>query len=287
MLDAIAGARRRINFETYVYEDGEIGRRFTDALAGSARRGVDLNIILDSIGARLVESATVEQLRDAGCRLEWFNPTRWYELEEVNYRTHRKILVVDGTVGFAGGIGVADYWLGHAQDEAHWRDTQVMVRGPIVHLLEGVFYENFSEVSGEVTAELDESSADPSKEGLSIIVRSSPTGGSNDLKRLYLVALAMSRVSVDITSPYFVTDSSTRWALQDAVQRGVRVRILVEGDITDAKPVKFASREAHDWLLAQGVELYEYRPTMMRAKSVVVDGVWSMFGSANFDNRSL
>lgn len=156
-----------------------------------------------------------------------------------------------------------------------------------MRLLEAALYENYSEEAGIVTPTLDDPPRDPSKDSQSMMVRSSPTGGSNDLKRLYLLALAMSRRSVDIESPYFVTDDSSRWALQDAVARGVKVRILVEGDITDAMPVKYASRHAYEWLLSLGIELYEYQPTMMHAKTMVVDGVWSMFGSANFDNRSL
>jgi cardiolipin synthase len=287
MLDAIERATRRISFETYIYEEGEIGRRFTTALTAAARRGVQVRLTIDSIGARFIAQETIEHLQKAGCIVAQFNPAAWYQVEEVNYRTHRKILVVDGETGFTGGIGVADYWMGNAQDHEHWRDTQVMIRGPVVRLLEAAFYENFAEEAGFVTPVLDEPPIDFTKSGQSVVVRSSPSGGSSDLKRLYLLALAMARRSVDIASPYFVTDASTRWALQDATMRGVRVRILVEGDVTDAKPVKYASRHAYDWLLALGVEIFEYQPTMMHVKVMVVDDIWSMFGSANFDNRSL
>jgi cardiolipin synthase len=212
---------------------------------------------------------------------------RWYNLEEVNYRTHRKNLVVDGEIGFVGGAGVADHWLGHAQDKDHWRDTQIRMRGPIVRLLEGAFYENFFETAGVVAPELDDLRKEEDDTGSALVLRSSPTGGSSDLKRLYLLGIASARRTVDIESPYFVTDESTEWSLQDAVSRGVKIRILVEGDKTDAMPVKYASREAYDRLLSMGIEIYEYQPTMMHAKVIVVDGEWSMFGSANFDNRSL
>jgi cardiolipin synthase len=197
------------------------------------------------------------------------------------------VLVVDGEIGFTGGVGFADHWLGHAEDKEHWRDTQIRMRGPIVRMLEGGFYENFIETAGEVTPELDDPPQELDTEGASFLVRSSPTGGSNDLKRLYLLAIASARRTLDITTPYFVTDESSDWALADAVKRGVKVRILVEGDITDAMPVKYASRNAYEQLLALGVEMYEYQPTMMHTKTLVVDGVFSMFGSANFDNRSL
>jgi cardiolipin synthase A/B len=287
MLEAIRGARRRISFETYIYDEGEIANQFTSALEEAARRGVRVNLVVDSVGGSGMREEDVKRLEAAGCRIGRFNSLKWYNLEEVNYRTHRKILVVDGEVGFTGGAGIADHWLGHAQDKDHWRDTQVRMRGPIVRLVEAAFYENFVETAGEVAPELDPPSSDPDDTGRSFALRSSPTGGSNDLKRLYLLAIASARRSVDITTPYFVTDESSNWSLQDAQSRGVKVRILVEGDITDAMPVKYASRQAYERLMSLGVEVYEYQPTMMHTKVVVVDGAWSMFGSANFDNRSL
>jgi cardiolipin synthase A/B len=287
MLDALRGARRRISFETYIYGKGEIANQFTAALEDAARRGVRVSVVVDAVGSSSMEDAHVERLRSAGCRIAKFNPIGWYSLEEVNYRAHRKILVVDGEIGFTGGVGVDDQWLGNAQDAKHWRDTHVRIRGPIVRVLEAAFYENFTEAAGEVTPELDPPPQDPHDEGSSIAVRSAPAGGSNNLTQLYLLSIASARETVDITSPYFVTDESTRWALKEAVGRGVKIRILVEGDITDAMPVKYASRDAYELLLGLGIELYEYQPTMMHTQMLVVDGFWSMFGSANFDNRSL
>lgn len=161
------------------------------------------------------------------------------------------------------------------------------MRGPIARLLEAAFYENFIEAGGIVTPELADESAPDLHDGDSLIVKSAPTGGRNDLKRLYLLTIAMARHTLDITSPYFVTDESSMWALRDAVARGVHIRILMEGDVTDAKPVKYASRDAYEELLSKGIELYEYQPTMMHTKAMIVDGVWTVFGSANFDNRSL
>jgi cardiolipin synthase len=287
MLEAIGGAKRRISFESYIYDKGDIPGQFTTALEAAARRGVRVSLIVDSIGGSSIDKAHVERLKTAGCRVAQFNPPHWYSLEEVNYRTHRKILVVDGEVGFTGGVGVADHWKGDAQDREHWRDTQVRMQGPIVRLLEAAFYENFIETADEVTPELDDPPQMLDPEAPSLLVRSSPTGGSNHLKQLYLLSIASARRTLDITSPYFITDESSRWALKDAVGRGVKVRILVEGDITDAMPVKYASRDAYELLLGLGIEIHEYQPTMMHTKVLVVDGVWSMFGSANFDNRSL
>jgi cardiolipin synthase len=287
MLEAIDHAKRRVSFETYIYDTGAIADRFTAAFEKAARRGVKVRMVVDSVGASSMDDSHVQRLRAAGCELARFNTPRWHSLEEINYRTHRKLLVVDGEVGFTGGAGVSQHWIGNAGNKDEWRDTQVRIRGPIVRLMEAAFYENFIEAAGEGTPELDDVPADSGEAGASLLVRSSPTGGGNDLKRLYLLAIASARRTLDITSPYFVTDESTRWSLEDAVKRGVKIRILVEGDITDAMPVKYASRVHYQQFLQSGIEIHEYQPTMMHTKALVVDGIWSMFGSANFDNRSL
>jgi len=286
MLQAIAAARQRVVLETYIYDSGDVAAEFTTALEQAARRGVACSLVVDAVGASGMEASHVTRLETAGCVVATFNPPHWYKLEELNYRSHRKILVVDGDVGFTGGVGIADQWQGNAQDRDHWRDTHFRMRGPIVRLLEAAFYENFSEAHGPVSPLLGEAVLANDNAGQSLLIRSSPTGGSSDLKRLYLLALASARRSVDITSPYFVTDESTLWALEDAVKRGVRIRILVEGDITDAKPVKYASRYTYDRLLELGIEIHEYQSSMLHTKALVVDGAYSIFGSANFDNRS-
>ena len=288
MLEAIAGAKHRIVFETYIYKDGKIAEKFTSALEHAARRGVAVSLVVDYFGSDSMSEEHVKRLRAAGCNVATFNESRWYTLEEVNYRTHRKILVVDGEIAFTGGVGIADYWLGHAQDPDHWRDTQVELRGPIARLLEGAFYENYIETDGVVTPSVDEGDLSSAiAEGDSLVVRSAPSGGSSDLKRLYLLAIAIARQRIDIQSPYFIVDSSGSWSLKEALGRGVRVRILMESDMTDARPVKYSSRAGYEELLKAGAELYEYQPTMMHAKVMLVDESWSMFGSANFDNRSL
>jgi cardiolipin synthase A/B len=287
MLEAIDNARRRINFETYIYDSGEVAGQFTAALERAARRGVAVKIIVDAIGAASMDTNHVERLQNAGCEVHRFNVATWYSLENVNYRTHRKILVVDGELGFTGGVGVADQWRGNAQDKEHWRDTQIRMRGPIVRLLDAAFYEDLIESADIVTPEADDMPQTLDEEGASLLIRSSPTGGSSDLKRLYLLIIAAARRTLDIETPYFVTDESSLWALEDAASRGVKIRIIVEGDITDAMPVKYASRHIYDRLLSLGIEIYEYQPTMMHSKVLVADGMLSMFGSANFDNRSL
>jgi cardiolipin synthase len=286
MLAALRKAKRRISFETYIYKTGQMAEEFTRAFEEAARRGVRVNLVVDAVGGNGMDDAHVKRLEQAGCRVAMFNVPRWYSLEELNYRTHRKVLVIDGQTAFTGGAGIDDQWMGNAQSKEHWRDTMVQIDGPLARLMEGAFYENFAEIS-EVTPELDDSIDGLDQEGAAFLVRSSPSGGANDLKRLYLLALAAARQRIDITTPYFITDESSRWALQDAVKRGVKIRLLLEGDITDAMPVKYASRKHYEQLMELGIEIYEYQPTMMHTKTFVVDEVWSMFGSANFDNRSL
>ena len=289
MLDAINNAKRRIAFETYIYEKGQAATRFTAALDAAARRGVAVNLVVDAFGSSRMSDEDVEHLRQSGAHVGRFGKARLFALDNVSYRTHRKILVVDGTVGFTGGAGVGDHWIGNAQDPDHWRDSMVRVTGPVARLMEGVFYENFVETAGPVAPIVDPlvSPPEPEPHDAAFVVRSSSNGRSNDLKRLYLLAIAAARHSVDICSPYFIVDESSEWALREAAGRGVHIRVLVEGDHTDAKPVKYASRAYYAKLMRLGIDIYEYQPTMMHTKTMVVDGAFSMFGSANFDNRSL
>ncbi len=284
MLDAIRRAERRIIFESFIYEEGVVGNQFTAELVAAARRGVTVRIVLDAFGAKLTR-ATVDSLTSAGVEVRWFNPIRLWSLEEANYRTHRKVLVVDGRIGFTGGIGLADHWRGNAENVDHWRDTQFGVTGPVVRALEAAFYENWIESGGRSAPALD-----PEQPGhgnaRSVVLWSNPTGGASNVKLLYLLSLASARQRIDIQSPYFILDESSRWALSEARKRGVRIRIVTDGEITDAKPVKYSSREGYQQLLDWGVEIYQYQPTMMHVKAMIVDDVWSVFGSANFDNRS-
>jgi cardiolipin synthase A/B len=287
MLAAIASARYRISFETYIFNRGTIAERFIEAFEAAARRGVQVRLVLDSVGAKTMEQSHIDRLEGAGCRIGWFNPIASYSCEEVNYRTHRKALVVDGETAFVGGIGIADHWAGKTSDEPRWRDTQVELRGPVALDVEAAFNENWIETGGVVDPDLLPHDAPHNGSVRSIAVWSSPEGGMGPMKLLYLMAMAAARRTLDIQSPYFITDESTEWSLLDARRRGVRIRVLVEGNITDAMPVKYASRALYDRLLAAGLEIYEYQPAMMHTKALVVDGAVSLVGSANFDNRSL
>ena len=285
MLAAIDAARTRVNFESYVFTDGEIADRFVDALARAAQRGVFVRIVLDPVGSSL-DSRSTDKLKDAGAHLAWFNPLGFFTLEEFNYRTHRKTLVVDGDVAFTGGMGVADHWLGHAQGKDNWRDTHFKVSGPAVRALEGSFYENWIETGGLSAPALDPEMPPRATGARSVVVWSNPMTGASNIKLQYLLAIGAARKTIDIQSPYITLDPSTQWSLDRARERGVRIRVLAEGDITDAMPVKHASRYDYQRLLDSGFEIFEYQPTMMHTKVLVVDGIFSIIGSANFGNRS-
>jgi cardiolipin synthase len=286
MLAAIEAAQHRIAFETYIYGTGHVAERFTTAFEAAARRGVSCQIVLDAVGASDLDERHIQRLETAGCRIGWFNVLSSFAIEEVNYRTHRKALVIDGDVAFIGGIGIADQWLLDEEDSPKWRDTHFEIRGPAAINVEAAFHENWIETGGVVAPDLLPHAA-PMGKAQSIVVWSSPEGGANEMKLLYLLAIAAARQTLDVESPYLITDESTQWSLSEARKRGVRIRVLTEGDITDAKPVKFAGRADYERLMEQGIEVYEYQPTMMHTKAVIVDGIMSIIGSANFDNRSL
>jgi cardiolipin synthase len=287
MLAAIDKAKDRIGFESYIYQDGEVADRFTSAFESAARRGVHVRIVVDSIGSSKMGEKHIKRLESAGAKVGWVNPVFGADLEEANYRSHRKALVVDGEVAFVGGMGIADQWLHDGKEFPRWRDTQIEVHGPAVGDVEAGFNQNWIVTGGVVDPEVPLAGPGPSGPASSIVVWSSPQGGANEMKLLYLLAIAAARRDIDIQSPYLITDESSQWSLREARNRGVRIRMLVEGDKTDAKTVKYASRGDYEALLEMGVEIAEYQPTMMHAKTVTIDGLMSIVGSANFDNRSL
>jgi cardiolipin synthase len=287
MLAAINGARQRVSFESYIYEKGDAGERFTAAFEAAARRGARVRIVLDSIGSKKIGGDITDRLKNAGVEIGWVNPLLGASIQDANYRTHRKELVVDGEVAFVGGMGIADQWLHSTDKMPRWRDTQIELRGPVVSDIEAAFNQNWILAGGLVEPEVRPRGPAPAGSGESIVVWSARQGGENELKLLYLLAIAAARHQIDIESPYLIPDESSMWSIEEARNRGVRIRLLVEGDKTDAKPVKYASRADYEHLLERGVEIAEYQPTMMHAKAMTVDGILSIVGSANFDNRSL
>lgn len=288
LLETIDSAERTLTLETYVYWHGEIAREVAGRVCAKARSGVECRVILDALGAAKMEGDLVGEMEDAGVRVVRFRPPRPYAVKRLVNRTHRRVLVADGRVGMTGGVGIAEEWTGDAEDPDHWRDTHVRIRGPVVRGLQGAFAENWMEATGEVLAGDDYlPELDPIDDGGPMqIVRSSAKVGDTNVEALYYLAIASARKSIDLTAAYFVPRPAFTEALRSAAERGVEVRVVVPGPHIDKGFVRTAGRAAYDELLAAGVRIFEYQPTMLHAKSLVVDEIWSSVGTVNFDNRS-
>jgi cardiolipin synthase len=287
MLHAIDQAEHSITIEAYIYWAGDIGLRFARALAAAAQRGVRVKILLDAVGSATVGNEIIGILNKGGCHLAWYNPFRITTLRRINNRTHRKSLVVDGAIGFTGGAGIADHWTGDAQDEKHWRDLQIRVAGPAVRPLQTGFAQNWLETTGELVTGPDFYPEPVPAGDLHLqTIMSSPETGASTVRVMYCLAISAARKSIDIANPYFVPDHVSIDLFRDAVKRGVRVRVMVAGIRNDTWITRLNSMRLYGALLDAGVELYEYDRTMMHHKIMVVDGVWSTVGTANFDNRS-
>lgn len=287
MLAAIRQARDTICFETYIYWSGTIGDEFAEALAGRARAGVRVLILLDYVGSKPMKAELLDLLRDAGCELERFHPPDLLHPSRINNRTHRKLLVVDGRIGFTGGVGIGDNWRGHAQDREHWRDTHFRVTGPAVSQMQAVFMVNWIKTVGRVeTAETFFPEPIPTGDTPAQMFHSSPDDGSESVRLMYLLGIRAAQKSIRLTQAYFLPDEQCRQALTDAVRRGVRVEIITPGRHNDSNAVRRGGRATWGELLGVGVRIYEYQPTMLHAKGMIVDSLWCAVGSANFDNRS-
>ena len=287
MLAAIRDAKKTITFESYIYWSGDIGRQFADALAERARAGVKVHLLLDWLGSSKLDPAQLALMEDAGVNVRKFHKPAWYHLAHMNNRTHRKVLVVDGKVGFTGGVGIADQWSGHAQDPDHWRDTHYRVEGPVVAQMQSVFLDNWVKVTGDVKHGDDYFPVlSPRGNSRAQMFSSSPQGGSESMHLMYLLAITAATRSIQLSSAYFVPDALTLKALAAAAKRGVRVQIITPGEHMDAETVRRASRARWGELLEAGIEIAEYQPTMFHCKVMVVDDLWVSVGSTNFDTRS-
>ncbi len=287
MLAAIRSARSTISFESYIYWSGAVGKAFADALAERARAGVRVHLLLDWIGSNKIDPQQLALMERAGVEVRRFHEPRWYHLARMNNRTHRKLLIVDGSIGFTGGVGIADEWSGHAQDPSHWRDTHFRAEGPVVAQMQAVFMDNWVKVTGNVLHGPGYFPAvDAAGTSRGQVFSSSPEGGSESMRLMYLLAITAAARSIDLSSAYFVPDDLTLRTLVAAARRGVRVRIITPGEHMDAETVRRASRAAWGDLLQAGVAIFEYQPTMYHCKVMIVDGLWVSVGSTNFDNRS-
>jgi cardiolipin synthase len=290
MLAAIKAAQKTITFETYIYWSGDIGKAFSDALSERARAGVKVHVLLDWVGTAKMEDSYLNEMRASGVQIEKFHKPHWYNLARLNNRTHRKLLVVDGQVGFTGGVGIAPEWTGNAQDPDHWRDSHYLVRGPVVAQMQATFLDNWLKVTGKVLhGDLyfpPLAQTPPVGTQKAQMFSSSPSSGSESMQLMYHLAITAADSSIDLSAAYFVPDDLTLKLLMDALGRGVRLRIITPGEHTDTETVKAASRGTWGQLLQAGAEIYEYRYTMYHCKVLIVDNLLVSVGSTNFDNRS-
>ena len=288
-LEAIRRATHSINVEAYIFQKGKVAKSFVNALTERARVGVQVNVVLDSVGSFLTFNSYFKDLLEAGGRVEWYHPIRLLTLPRINNRTHRELIVVDGRVGFVGGAGFADHWLIGRRGHPRWRDSMFKVEGPVVTALQSAFAENWLEASGELLMGGDYfpllSDAGVAR---AMVVDSSPSRGKATRARmLFQTLLASAQKSIHITTPYFLPDWSARQEIIRAIEeRGVEVQIVTPGGHHDHLLTRRSSRRLYGGMLQAGARIFEYCPAMMHAKSMVVDGLWSVVGSTNFDNRS-
>lgn len=291
-LAAIRGARHSIHLEAYLFRRGRVARAMLAALEERARAGVRVRLIADRYGSLLTPARYFSALRRAGGEVFWYQPIAWYTLKRLNNRTHRDLLIVDGEVGFVGGVGIADYWVGPARRARPWRDTMVRVSGALALGLQASFAENWLEASGEILPyeEFAHGQAGESPPGgaeIALVINSSPSEGrSTRARMLFQLLIASARESIRIASPYFVPDASLCAELERAARRGVSVSVVVPGRWNNHPLTRLASRRRYGRLLEAGIALHEYQPAMMHAKVMIVDRAWSVVGSTNFDNRS-
>jgi cardiolipin synthase len=293
MLKAIRGARKSITYQQYMFEDGAIAYEIAEAFAERCRAGVEVKILLDSLGSGNLPKDIPGLWKDAGCQLEWFERVKVFqfitpwELLNYNHRSHRRILVIDGKIGFTGGHGVSEAWTGDGRTAEHWRQTDVRVEGPIVQKLQAAFVDSWRRSTGDLLGDDTYFPAlDAQGKVYAQVVKSSPLGGSFGSYLLFLLSITSAQKSIHIANPYFFPDDRIQEALINAAKRGVKVIVLCPAK-SDIAATSAASRSGFGDFLLGGVEIYEYEPALMHSKAMVVDGVWSTVGSANLDYRSL
>ncbi|AMJ63834.1 cardiolipin synthase B [Bosea sp. PAMC 26642] len=287
MLQAVRNAKNTITFETYIYWRGDIADQFADVLSQKARDGVSVKVLLDWVGSVPMEDSLIRRMQTAGVELVKFRPVKWNTLDRINNRTHRKLLIVDGRIGFTGGVGIGDEWNGDARTAAEWRDNHYRLEGPVVSELQAAFAEHWIEATGELLmGDRFFPAIKPDGEQDAQVVVSS-THQRNAMHLMLMTALAAAEKTVRIATPYFVPDAITRRQLLEARQRGVDIEIIVPGHRTDARVVQKASRHFWGEMLDAGIKIYEFDPTMYHCKLIIVDDVWTSVGSTNIDERAL
>jgi len=287
LLSDIANARESVHIESYIWWKGQICDQIAAALAKKAREGVEVRLLVDASGGHKMDDTLEKQMKEAGVQVRKFHPLRISNLGRMNNRDHRKIMIIDGRIGYIGGFGLAKEWTGHAQDKDHWRDTGLRVAGPVVNRLQGAFCENWVEETGEIPAgERYFPHLAPVGPTQAHIAYTSPTGSVSSVQVLYYLAINAARKEILIQNPYMLPDQDAIHAFAAAVRRGVDVRIMVPAtSSTDSPVVQHASHHIYGRLMEAGVKIYEYKPTLLHQKTIVVDGIWSCVGSTNFDDR--
>ena len=287
MLAAIRSAKRTITFETFIYWSGAVGEEFAAALIERAHAGVRVHVMLDWVGTSKMPAELVTRMTGAGIEVVRYHAVRWYNLGKLNNRTHRKVLVIDGALGFTGGVGIADEWLGHAQDPQHWRDMHFKVEGPAVAQMQAAFLDNWIKTTGVVLHGEAYFPPIPScgDQQMQMFI-SSPKGGSASMRLMYLTAITAAEVSIDIEAAYFVPDGLMSGELVGARRRGVKIRVLLPDKHLDSDTVRIASKREWGSLLECGVEIHLYDPTMLHCKMLIFDRRLVSVGSTNFDMRS-
>jgi cardiolipin synthase len=288
-IEDIARAQSSIHLTAYIYTPGEVATRFTKAMAERARAGVEVRVLLDAFGSLTTFKSDLDELIQAGGRVEWYHALRWDTWPRMNHRSHLEILVVDGEVGLVGGPGIADYWLKPGRRRAAWRDSMFRITGSAVAGLQAAFAENWLESEGRLLAGAKYYPlAGEAGQSPALVVNTSPTrGGSARARMLFQMLIHASRERIEITTPYFLPDAAARRELVRAMrERGVEVHILVPGRHSVPFFTRRCSRRRYGELLAAGARIHEYKPAMMHAKTLVIDGCWAVVGSTNFDPRS-
>jgi len=287
---ALRGAKETITIQMYYFEPGKIADTLSAILRERARNGVSVHLLTDAFGAQHITSGYVDSLRAAGVHTSVFRPVHWYEMQKLQNRSHNRAIVVDGRVGFTGGFGVADKWLGNGHTKDQWRDTDVRFTGPAVSQLQATFADGWVEATGNLLAGEKYFPKEPVKEEpaeTAGLLDAQPTIGSTPAERFLALSIAGARHRLFITNSYFVPNYDFKQLLIQAAKRGVDVRILTVGSETDVRTTRYAGRKQYDDLLKGGVRIFEFAPTMMHAKTLVADGMWVSIGSMNFDNRSM
>ena len=292
MLDAIRNAEDTVDIVTFVYWSGDIAIEFASTLCDAAKRGCRVRVLLDAVGARKIDNELVNQMMDAGCQVRWFRPffdKKVPKLNEANRRTHRKILVCDNSIGFCGGVGIADEWTGDARNENEWRDTHLAVRGPAVAGLFGAFIDNWSDEDVDGYDPRTERDVDLREHGSTtmFVVRGSAETGASDVRRMLMTLISMAEKQLRIATAYFNPDRYVCDQLIAAVERGVHVTLLVPGEHHDKRFIQIAGEEAYQHLLDAGIDIRTFEVSMMHAKVITVDGRIATVGSTNFNQRSM